>query len=232
MLANYLAYARLVLETGAPYDRGACFHLQQKTVLGRSTDAFQPDIPFDSLLISRRHCCIEPGSEGWLIRELGSRHGTLLNGRQFVAHSQSRLKNGDKICLAGIVLLRFIVSPEWEKTLDFDRTQGMPVIADTSEKPFLIDMARRALRLEGMEVALSEKQWSLLELLYTNRNTLVSYEVVRSRVWPERCLLHNGVPDVGTEEINQLLHRLRQKLGRYGNRLTTRRGQGCLFEVD
>ena len=39
-----------------------------------------PDITFDSLLISRKHCCIEQRGEGWSICELKSKHGTLLNG--------------------------------------------------------------------------------------------------------------------------------------------------------
>ena len=35
-----------------------------------------PDITFDSLLISRKHCCIEQRGEGWSICELKSKHGT------------------------------------------------------------------------------------------------------------------------------------------------------------
>ena len=67
-----------------------------------------PDITFDSLLISRKHCCIEQRGEGWSICELKSKHGTLLNGEPLPQSLSVPLKHGDKIGLAAnIVSLRF-----------------------------------------------------------------------------------------------------------------------------
>ena len=93
---------------GRALRKGACFLLRQsKLTLGRSTSSCTPDITFDSLLISRKHCCIEQRGEGWSICELKSKHGTLLNGDppQSIRPAQN---HGDKIGLAAnIVSLRF-----------------------------------------------------------------------------------------------------------------------------
>ena len=55
-----------------------------------------PDITFDSLLISRKHCCIEQRGEGWSICELKSKHGTLLNGEPLLILIASRSSTGIK----------------------------------------------------------------------------------------------------------------------------------------
>lgn len=236
-IRNQSISAQLLLERGASYEKGVCFALsRRKTILGRATIAFKPDLSFNSLLISRQHCYIEHCEEEWTVSELGSRHGTSLNGNRLEPHRLYSLKNGDKIGLASsVILLRFILASEFEKTLDFDRTQSLHT-ADSSPKSLsvgslFIDAEKRVVWVDQEEVSLSVKEWSLLELLYTQQNKLVSYDSIRASVWPERCLLHNGVTDVGADEINVLLHRLRLKLRGYGERLQTRRGQGCILAI-
>lgn len=231
--ADISPFARLVVEKGSPFEKGVCLALEQdKFILGRATDLFNPDIAFDSLLVSRKHCCIERQTGRFAISELGSKHGTLLNGRPLQPHIFYPLANGDKLGLAsGIILLRFILSEEFEKTIDFENTQSIRPATPLPALPLTIDLPKRALRINGQEISLSSKEWCLLELLYKRKNELVSYETIRTVVWAERCTFYNGMPDVGFDEMNVLLHRLRRKLGANAKALKTRRSQGCILEI-
>ncbi|SDF43528.1 hypothetical protein SPACI_051320 [Sporomusa acidovorans DSM 3132] len=224
---------RLVVERGAPYEKGMCFSLSQpEMIIGRATMSFNPNISFSSLLISRKHCRIANLDGIWSISELGSKHGTLLNEKLLEPHYWYTLQHGDRIVLAAsIVSIRFAVSPELEKTLDFDDTQSPQTMKQARPAcPVVIDTLQKALYINNIEIPLSVKEWYLLDLLYQNRNQLVSYADIQTVVWPERIFLDNGIPSVGSDEINLLLYRLRRKLGTYRHLIKTRRGQGCIFE--
>lgn len=229
-----MTIARLVVERGDPFAKWACLPLEPKRLtLGRNTGLFSPDIAFDSRLISRRHCCLERLGDSWTIRELGSRHGTVLNGSPLRPEESYPLGHGDKIGLASdVVVLRYLLAEEYEQTLDFDETVSLPAVpASSREVPFAVDEARNVLLVAGTEVILSAKEWLLLELLYKARNRLVAYAAIREAVWAERSPLPGGVPDVGYDEMNVLIYRLRRKLGVHGDLLQTRRGQGCVLKV-
>lgn len=226
------AIARLLVERGDPHARGACLTLEPgKVILGRGTAAFRPDMAFSSLLVSRRHCCLELRDGRWTIRDLGSRHGTTVNGRP-LPQDPSPLAAGDRIGLASeVVALRFALAEEVEQTLAFGDTQPVHEPARPSQElRVAVDPARRTLFVDQAEVPLSVKEWRLLELLYGNRDKLVPYAAIRPAVWSERPLL-GGSPDVGTDELNLLVYRLRKKLGAHGHILVTRRGQGCILKI-
>lgn len=230
------SFARLIVERGAPYDKGMCFPLPPKseTIIGRATNLVKPELSFTSLFISRRHCCIACRNDIWSIAELGSKHGTVLNGKPLEPHQWYPLHHGDVIILAtSIALIHFAQLPELEGTLDFDTIQTQ-LAANNSKAvlPVVIDTTRKTLHLNKVEIALSLKEWSLLDLLYKNRNTLVSYAAIRAAVWTERTHLDNGLPDVGSDEINLLLYRLRRKLGSFRHIVKTHRGQGCILELE
>jgi diguanylate cyclase (GGDEF)-like protein len=70
-------------------------------VLGRSEDC---DLIIDDNRVSRHHARIEPHEGGFLLTDLDSTNGTLLNGER--VHS-ARLQDGDNVCL-GEVVLRFL----------------------------------------------------------------------------------------------------------------------------
>lgn len=221
--------ARLLVERGDPHARGACFLLEPgKTILGRDTASFNPDIAFASLLVSRRHCSFELLDGRWTIRDLGSRHGTTVNGRS-LPPSPLPLTSGDKIGLAAnVVMLRFTLAEDAEQTLSFGDTQ--PVNDPAQGVPFVVETARKTLFVDGAEISLSVKEWRLLELLYEHRNELVPYATIRPAVWNERPLLA-GETDVGSDELSILIYRLRRKLGPHGRILKTRRGQGCILTI-
>ena len=101
-------FACLVLERGAPYEKGGLFFLRQsKLTLGRHW-LVHPRYHVRQPADIRKHCCIEQRGEGWSICELKSKHGTLLNGEPLPQSLSVPLKHGDKIGLAAnIVSLRF-----------------------------------------------------------------------------------------------------------------------------
>ena len=115
-------FACLVLERGAPYEKGACFLLRQsKLTLGRSTSSCTPryhvrqpaDIPKTLLYRTARR--------GWSICELKKQTRHAAERRTAAPVLIRPLKHGDKIGLAAnIVSLRFSLTPELDQTLDYN----------------------------------------------------------------------------------------------------------------
>ncbi|MHC4831770.1 MAG: FHA domain-containing protein, partial [Planctomycetota bacterium] len=69
-------------------------------VIGRADEA---DLQLEDKLVSRQHCEIEVRSGSLIVRDLGSRNGTVLNGRRFagerVAHPGDQVKVGSHFLL-------------------------------------------------------------------------------------------------------------------------------------
>ncbi|HEV2295793.1 MAG TPA: FHA domain-containing protein [Tepidisphaeraceae bacterium] len=60
--------------------------------IGRAQDA---DIPIRDILLSRKHCKLEPSGDGqWFVTDLGSKNGTYIGYRQIARHP---LKDGDEL---------------------------------------------------------------------------------------------------------------------------------------
>ncbi len=62
-------------------------------VLGRSADV---DVTIEDQWVSRRHCELVESDGMLVVRDLGSTHGTFVNGRQV---SESRLRPDDKLTI-------------------------------------------------------------------------------------------------------------------------------------
>lgn len=69
--------------------------------------------------VSRRHCVIEPVSDGFLLRDLDSRNGTFLNGTRI---KEAYLAPGDRIRI-GATVLKFGVSDERASLEPLDREE-------------------------------------------------------------------------------------------------------------
>ena len=69
-------------------------------VIGRSADA---GIVVPNALVSRQHARISWDGEAYVVEDLGTRNGTLVNRQALVA--PRRLVNGDEIALPGLVLV-------------------------------------------------------------------------------------------------------------------------------
>lgn len=90
---------------------------QVTTVIGRTdrAKAIHPEIdisPFGGgLVVSRRHAEVTRRDDGFFLRDLGSRSGTLVNG-DLLGDSERELKEGDAVTI-GTVTLRFSRSCSW-----------------------------------------------------------------------------------------------------------------------
>ena len=97
-------------------------------------------------------------------------------------------------------------------------------------QPLALFPERQECQVYGESVSLSGKEWHLLQLLWERAGTLVDYETIKREIWPERLQADGqGSVDVGTDELNVLIYRLRKKLGDASRLLKTVRGSGLLL---
>ncbi|MSR69799.1 MAG: FHA domain-containing protein [Phycisphaerales bacterium] len=82
-------------------------------IIGRSAGA---TLHLEHPSISRQHASVHFQNERWTVTDLGSRHGTLLNGVALAARNPMPLRNGDRISLAPWTL-RFEVGAAHEETV-------------------------------------------------------------------------------------------------------------------
>lgn len=207
------------------------FLTKETYTIGRRGTQFQPDIAFSSLYVSRKHAVLQKMGGQYAIADLQSKHGTEVNGVP-VHDTPQLLHDGDRICLAkGAVELVFFAEGN---ELDATREYAIPLNTAPSELPGLaINLERREIRLDGKRLHLIGKDMDLLMLLYGRANQAVSYEEIMVLIWPERLAgTDKSVPDVGRAEINALVYRLRKRLGRYGEKVTTIPRYGYMWETE
>ncbi len=87
----------------------------------------------------------------------------------------------------------------------------------------VVNNLRKSCHIDGVEVALTRKEFDILVLLLTNRNTILSREQIMKRVWSGEVVVLDRTIDVN-------ITRMRKKLGQYGNYIITRTGYGYGFE--
>lgn len=85
----------------------------------------------------------------------------------------------------------------------------------------ILDLRCKSCSLDGAQVELTKKEFEILELLLTHRGRIFSREEILRHAWPEEVVLDRTV------DVN--ITRLRKKIGRYGERITTRQGYGYGF---
>ena len=90
--------SRLVVSAGPL--RGAMFQLGEKPMsIGRDLDS---DLFVSDAHVSNQHAIIEPAEGGYRLQDLGSRHGTRLNGRLI---ESAELAQGDEINIGPVTLM-------------------------------------------------------------------------------------------------------------------------------
>ena len=97
----------LVIVSGREKGRTCTLAKDRDTVVGRVSDC---DVCLADPRSSRRHCVIAAGQAGYLVRDLGSANGTLLNGRKI---TEAPLKEGDKLTV-GVTEMEFHVDERFE----------------------------------------------------------------------------------------------------------------------
>ncbi|MFQ5936273.1 MAG: GGDEF domain-containing protein [Acidiferrobacterales bacterium] len=109
----------LIILAGGPVGMMHKLRASGTTVIGRGLDA---DLRLEDEGVSRRHAQIVASEDGDpILEDLGSANGTFVNGAQIEKHT---LKDGDKIQVGSVSILKFSYQDELEKTFQqelFDR---------------------------------------------------------------------------------------------------------------
>ncbi|MBA3534149.1 MAG: FHA domain-containing protein [Ardenticatenales bacterium] len=173
---------------------------EDPVLLGRGSDC---DLPLLDNYASRHHCWIEPREDGWWVRDLGSKNGTLV-GTARVEH-EYELKDGEIITI-GHTQIRFS---------DPGATKTYNILSPVSLARLEVDVPGRMVRVDGIAIdpPLSPKQWLLLRVLWENRGQALSKDTIASAVWPEA---EGAIFDY---QIDKLVSRLRARLGPLGEEL-------------
>ncbi|MCH7989751.1 MAG: FHA domain-containing protein [Planctomycetes bacterium] len=117
--------AELIIKTGK--QRGKTIQLSDSgIVIGRDEDC---RIRLEAKGISRRHCSLKNSSNGWLIEDLGSRHGTFLNGERI---EKELLLQSGAIFSVGPVEFQFVEKKTSPKKTTDDEIAGWLMEDDKS----------------------------------------------------------------------------------------------------
>ncbi|MDQ6417981.1 FHA domain-containing protein [Paenibacillus sp. LHD-117] len=226
------SYACLYVVRGEPFPTGTCVNLSEdETVVGRKSNQLTPDLAFTNAFISRQHFVIRKEKDKAVLYDMGSRHGTEINGERLTPHQPYTLNNFDIIKLAnGMTVLHFSYLFA-DQTLDIEPlsiTRRLQV----AELQLTIHWEKRECVVEGKRIAMSEKEYLLIRVLHENVNRLVPLDVIKSSVWPERSPGEEGVPHVSLDELNALIYRLRKKYGKDTFLISAVRGSGYMLESE
>ena len=183
--------------------------------LGRADDC---DIVIPDRQISRYHARIEQDAGGYLLRDLGSKNGTYVNG-ELLRGQPDRRKDGDEIDLATVGQLGFVSG---EATLPLTGDLGRPGGLQLDQSARQVYLGRQIL-----DPPLSPPQFRLLSLLAKAGGDVVTREVVIDEVWPDAL---GGVTD---QAVDALIYRLRERLAELDpdhNYVVTIRGHGFRYQ--
>jgi DNA-binding response OmpR family regulator len=184
------------------------------TTIGRWEDN---DVVVDDRWVSRNHARIRREGEQYVLEDLESRNGTLVNGRRIT--DQAVLADGDRIQVAPLVELVFV---------DYGSTAPLP--SETRPSGLELDLASRQVWVRGrlLDPPLSHAQFTLLALLAGQPGRVYSRDDVIASVWPE-----DSAEGVSDEAIDALVRRIRLRLRELDpdhEYITTVRGYG--FKID
>jgi hypothetical protein len=167
---------------------------RDRVVIGRGVDC---DIVLPERQVSRQHAQIERDDGGYLLRDLGSKNSTCVNGRE-VHDKPYRLKDGDEIQIALCVKMGFVGA---------DAT--LPLELTGPNRGLRVDQAARRVFIGGHELTppLSLAQYRLLELLLDCEGQVVSRDAIVTAVWPEEETM-----GISEQAIDALVRRLRDRI--------------------
>lgn len=196
--------------------RGERWVLDQATMtIGRSSDC---DIVLPKRQVSRYHAEIERGDGGYLLRDLGSKNGTFVNGQE-VGGEPHRLQDGDEIQIALYVKMGFVGA---------DAT--VPLELNGPYRGLRVDRPAKRVFIGGRELSppLSPAQYRLLEILVEHKGEVVSRDEIVDKVWSDEEAF--GVTE---QAIDALVHRLRERISAMDpdhEYIVTVRGHGFRLE--
>jgi len=167
---------------------------RDQVIIGRGSDCA---IMLPERQVSRHHARIEWDGGGYLLRDLGSKNGTHVNGQE-VRDRPYRLKDGDEIQIALCVKMGFVGA---------DAT--LPLELTGPDRGLRIDRAARRVFIGGHELTppLSVAQYRLLELLLDHEGEVVARDAIVAAVWSEEEMV-----GISEQAIDALVRRLRDRI--------------------
>lgn len=93
-----------------------------------------------------------------------------------------------------------------------------------SVRGIVLDSGSKSVAVDGKQIALTLREYAILEYLLRNPNQIVSREKILAHVWEHSFDLMSNVVDVHIKN-------LRKKLGSHGKQLETRRGMGYRLKI-
>lgn len=181
----------LMVEGPAPGKR--IFVEQTPLLIGRDDGC---DVVIAERQVSRQHAAIAREEENYVLRDLNSKNGTFVNGREL--DGAYALQDGDEIQIAYCCKLTFVGA---------DATA--PVLLDEEEQGLRLDVESKRVWVVGKELdpPLSLAQYRLLALLYREPGRVYSRDQVVEAVWPE-----DDREGISEQAIDALARRLRDRL--------------------
>lgn len=164
-------------------------------IIGREAES---DVQIADRQVSRQHAEVTRTDQGFMLRDLGSKNGTFLNGEP-VTQVPRLMRNGDDVGIALCAKLTFI-----------EENATAPVISDQFQQPSIkMDLAAKRVWIAGQEInpPLSLAQYNLLELLYKHSGHVISRDRVVETVWSDE-----EAEGVSEQAIDALARRLRERL--------------------
>jgi len=174
--------------------------------------------------ISRRHAEIVRKPDGFWLKDLGSKNGTFLNGKE--VREPVQLQDGDEIQVALCVKIAFVGNDATAPLNARSISQGMAALV----RGIRLDKEGRRTFLAEQELdpPLSVQQYRLLEMLINANGNLVSRQEIVERVWEGESAY-----GVSEQAIDALVRRLRDRIAESDpdhEYIVTVRGHGLRFE--
>lgn len=182
--------AVLILQAGAGDEPRRWALAAAVTTIGRAEDS---DIRLEGREVSRRHAQIRHDGAQYLLVDLGSKNGTLVNGVR--VDRATVLRDGDELRIAPDHCLRFM-----------DAEATLP----SADRPprLTVDPGTRSVSVAGrlIEPPLAPGQFALIRLLAESPGRVFSRDEVVAACYPEA---EGGVSDLA---IEGLVRRLKARL--------------------
>ena len=205
--------AFITVKKGDAGDAGKIFTISKAgTVIGRRTPQYVPDIEMNDEVVSRRHLEIVVRDGKYLVQDLGSTNGTMLDGDRISAGKLYPLKHNSRIGLG-------VDSDEGHVVIVFKESESTNVLTGDKKKAggkgkvaavawLKIDEKKKEASVDGQQVKLSRKEYDLLVYLHGNAGQVCSRDEIIRAVWPES----QDSAAISDATIDQLIHRLREKV--------------------
>jgi hypothetical protein len=204
--------AFIIVKKGDAEDIGKIFTLSKASmVIGRRTPKYKPDVELNDEAVSRRHVEIVEKDGQYMLRDLGSTNGTVLDDDRILPGILYDLKHNCKIGLgvAAGPAHSLLIFKESESTSLGRKGEGLAEKVIAAEVSWLkVDEAKMEVRVDDEPIRLSRKEYELLIFLYQNAGAVCLRDDIIKAVWADS----QDPAAISDATLDQLVHRLREKV--------------------